>query len=134
MGDYYNTTRTSLSVLLGRGGSVVIGPKTWCYVSPEDEGTTSLTASLRKGHLVRATAPRTTASVPSVVPVGPPVPAVAEVLPLEVVVTATPVPESAPPTVSTLEPELGSEPEPERPIPTVVGYKQSGRNKHRNSI
>lgn len=54
MGDYYNKTRSPLPVALLRGNSVSIGPKTWCYIPPEDEGTPSLIDALKKGFLVRA--------------------------------------------------------------------------------
>jgi hypothetical protein len=59
MGDYYNKTRIPVGVTLRRGGSMSVGPKTWCYIPPEDEGTPGLAESLRKGFLVRSLIPIT---------------------------------------------------------------------------
>jgi len=112
MGDYYNKTRIPVGVTLRRGGSMSVGPKTWCYIPPEDEGTPGLAESLRKGFLVRA-----------LVPITDPNPRVS-VTPVPLVAvepTATPVPQSASPSVSA--------PEPVPEAPSVVEPKQFRRNK-----
>lgn len=119
MGDYYNTTRTALSVTLRQGGSAFIGPKSWCYISPEDEGTSSLAASVRKGFLVRSTV------APATISVTPPVVVstleVVDVAPIVSVVIATPIPESATPSVSAPEPVVVA--------PSVTEQKPSRRNR-----
>jgi len=119
MGDYYNTTRTLLSVTLRQGGSASIAPKSWCYIPPEEEGTSSLAASVRKGFLVRSTVSSAVTSATPPVEVNPPT--VAEVLPLVSAVIATPVPESATPSVSAPEPVVVA--------PSVTEHKQSRRNR-----
>jgi len=81
MSDYYNNTRGPVSITLRGGGSASIGPKTWCFVAPEDEGTASLADAVRKGFLSRAIVPITAPTV---------VPKVVVVQPLPVVVP-TPV-------------------------------------------
>lgn len=117
MGDYYNTTRTPISVTLRSGGSTSIGPKTWCYLSPEDEGTSSLATSVRKGFLVRALVPITNLAVE---PPAVSVVAAVDVVPLVVAMDVTPVPESAAPSVSAPEPVVAA--------PSVVESKSSRRN------
>ena len=77
MGDYYNKTRSPVAVTLLRGSSISISPKTWCFISPEDEGTASLAEAVRKGLLTRAIVPITVpdpasaALTPSLVPTVP---------------------------------------------------------------
>jgi hypothetical protein len=116
MGDYYNKTRTPICVTLRRGGSASIGPKTWCFVAPEDEGTSSLATHIRKGFLVKALVPFTNVAEPVV---AAPV-VVAPVVPLVVAVAVTPVPESVAPSVSAPEPVVVA--------PSVVEPKYSRRN------
>ena len=114
MGDYYNKTRIPVGVTLRRGGSMSVGPKTWCYISPEDEGTPSLVATLRKGFLVRAIVPITDLN-PGVSVT--PVPLVTEEP------AVTPVLQSVSTSVSA--PESGPVPA----APSVVEPKQFRRNK-----
>jgi len=119
MGDYYNKTRAPVGVTLRRGGSMSVGPKTWCYIAPEDEGTPGLAETVRKGFLVRSLVPITDLAA-----VTPPVAPSVSVssAPLAVVSSSTTfVPESAAPSVST--PERAPE------APPVVEQKQFKRNK-----
>ena len=112
MGDYYNKTRAPIGVTLRRGGSMSIGPKSWCYIPPEDEGTPGLAESVRKGFLVRALVPITDTS-PAVV--------VATAAPVAATPSATLVPKSAISSVSA--------PEPIPTTPPVVEQKQFRRSK-----
>lgn len=59
MPDYYNRSRTPVAIGLRNGQSVVIGPKHWSYVDPEDEGTESLLSAVGRGDLVRARVDKT---------------------------------------------------------------------------
>lgn len=81
MADYYNRTRTPLGVTLRGGGSISVGPKTWCYIAPADEGTPGLASMLRKGFLVKAAVPitETTATTPAIVAAVPSVTPIPEV-------------------------------------------------------
>lgn len=62
MGDYYNKTRNAISVSLRRGGSVMVAPKSWCFIDPKDEGTPSLFEALKKGYLSPSLISRTEAA------------------------------------------------------------------------
>lgn len=118
MGDYYNKTRTPIGIALRRGGSMSVGPKSWCYISPEDEGTPALADSVRKGFLVRALVPKTDLS-PAASPTVS-VSASPEALVASAPIT-TPIPESAASAASTLSPAPSA--------PPATDYKQSRRNK-----
>jgi len=54
MGDYYNTTRGPLSVTLNDGSAASVVPKKWFYVTPANEGSSSIMKLVEKGFLVRA--------------------------------------------------------------------------------
>jgi len=71
MADYYNKTRSPVTVALHNGASLCISPKTWTFIPPSDEGTESLCEALKNGFLIRAKIPFTQApvSTPSVAPV-----------------------------------------------------------------
>lgn len=59
MGDYYNATRGPLPATLVDGSAVSFGPKTWQYIPPEQEGSSSITKLLEKKFLVRSSVPIT---------------------------------------------------------------------------
>jgi hypothetical protein len=119
MGDYYNSTRGSVSVTLRNGGAISIGPKTWCYLAPEDEGAADLATALRKGFLRRALVPITVAPQTAQAPLAVEAATVAPVVTTEPSVTAAEV-FSVSPVSDVVE---GSEPS------TTVQPKQYRKNK-----
>lgn len=59
MGDYYNRTRTPLSIPLSNGKTVVLRPKQYTYVAPDDEASAAMVRAIRKGDVVRSKLPIT---------------------------------------------------------------------------
>lgn len=65
MGDYYNSTRGPLPATLVDGSAVSFSPKSWLYITPENEGSASIVKLLEKGFLVRAKVAITVLPAPS---------------------------------------------------------------------
>lgn len=123
MADYYNVTRAPLGIALRRGGSVSVAPKSWLFISPQDEGTAGLAEAVRKGFLVRSLVPITDTSAPA-----NPAAATESVTPAPVAAaepSVTPVPEDATTSVSKADPK----PESAGLSAPVIESKQSRRNK-----
>ena len=100
MGDYYNRTRSPLSLALPGGRSVFVAPKGWISVDPADEGVPDLIAKVNAGDLVpsklNASASQVAAPAP-VTPVAPaPAPAVVAVPVEPPAVEQEPAQETAP--------------------------------------
>jgi len=77
MAGYFNKTRGLVTVSLRNGESAIVGPKQTMIVSPEQDGSASLHAMVRRGLLVRLKTPSTPVAktapkpVPSSVPTTP---------------------------------------------------------------
>ena len=115
MASYYNKTKGPVAVSLRRGNSVVVGPKRWAVISPEDEGHESLQRAVIKGFLVRSAAE----AVAPVVEASVPAPTIPEAAPVDV----KPAPDSQEP--------ISSEPKPGVSEVSEVSGARSGKKKWR---
>lgn len=69
MGDYYNRTRSPLSLALPGGRSVFVAPKGWISLSSDDEGGADLIAKVNSGDLVPSKLNASASAEPAPAPV-----------------------------------------------------------------